>query len=496
MSYGATLGKASMDERSSTDERGRRGPQGGAEWPVAVDQGRVLVVDDERTMQRALSTILKKQGHAVVTASNASEALACLEDGDIDVMLCDIQMPGLTGLELLVRIKQEHPEVEVVMMTAFGTVERAVQAVRQGAYDFLTKPFDNIDKVAIVVAKALERKKLLDRTRYLESQLEIRDRYEDIVGRSDAMQRVFKMIESVSYSTANVLIRGESGTGKELVAKALHYRSPRNERPFVVINCSALTETLLESELFGHIKGSFTGATANKKGLFEAAHTGTIFLDEIGDIPPATQVKLLRVLQEGELKRVGSHETIKVDVRVITATNVDLEAGMRQGTFREDLYYRLNVIGIQLPALRERVEDIPLLAHHFLKKYNRRMNKSIHGFSEDVMEIFHAYRWVGNVRELENCVERAVVLEHGDQISAEALPPNLRGNSYVRNAEATSYADLEFMKAKRLAVQAFERKYLKALMVKTDGNVSEASRIAGMDRSNFRRIIKKYDIRV
>jgi DNA-binding NtrC family response regulator len=467
----------------------------GSDWPIAVDQGRVLVVDDERTMLRALSTILKKQGHAVVTASNASEALAVIEEGDVDVVLSDIQMPGLTGLELLDRIKQGAPGVEVIMMTAFGTVERAVHAVRKGAYDFLTKPFDNIDKVAIVVGKALERKKLLDRTRQLESQLEIRERYEDIVGKSEPMRQVFKMIDSVSYSAANVLIRGESGTGKELVAKALHYRSPRKDKPFVVINCSALTETLLESELFGHVKGSFTGATANKKGLFEAAHTGTIFLDEIGDIPPATQVKLLRVLQEGEIKRVGSHETVRVDVRVLTATNVDLEKAMRDGKFREDLYYRLNVIGINMPALRERPDDIPLLAHHFLKKYNARMAKSIRGFSEEVMGIFQTYRWIGNVRELENCVERAVVLEHGDQIGAAALPDNLRGQSYSRNAEVTSYADLEFNKAKRLAVQAFERRYLKALMTRTAGNVSEASRVAGMDRSNFRRIIKKYDIR-
>ena len=492
MAAGGAVEKIRM-ERGAAD--GERGSDARPEWPVATDLGRVLVVDDERTMQRALSTILRKQGYSVLTASNAAEALAVLEEAPVDVVLSDIQMPGLSGLELLDRVKHQWPEMEVVMMTAYGTVERAVQAVRAGAHDFLTKPFDNIDKVAIVVGKAIERKKLVDRNRYLESQIEVRERFEDIVGRSESMQHVFAMIDSVSYSTANVLIRGESGTGKELVARALHYRSPRKDRPFVVINCSALTETLLESELFGHLKGSFTGATVNKKGLFEAAHTGTIFLDEIGDIPQLTQVKLLRVLQEGEVKRVGSHEVIKVDVRVITATNADLEKAMRDGRFREDLYYRLNVIGITLPALRERVDDIPLLAHHFLHKYNKRMSKQIRSFADDVMEIFQTYRWVGNVRELENCVERAVVLTRGELIAPDSLPDNLRGTSYARNGDSSSFSDLDFTKAKTLAVQAFEMRYLKALMTRTDGNVSEASRIAGMDRSNFRRILKKYDIR-
>ena len=466
------------------------------QWPVATDAGRVLVVDDERTMQRALSTILKKQGFTVHTASNAAEALVVLEEADIDVVLSDIQMPGLTGLELLDRIKATRPEIEVVMMTAYGTVDRAVHAVRNGAYHFLTKPFENIDQVALVVGNAVERKRLVDRNRFLESQVEVRERFEDIVGRSDPMQNVFRMVDSVSYSMANVLIRGESGTGKELVAKALHFRSPRKDRPFVVINCSALTETLLESELFGHIKGAFTGATTHKKGLFEAAHTGTIFLDEIGDVPQSTQVKLLRVLQEGEIKRVGSHEVVRVDVRVLAATNVDLERAMREGRFREDLYYRLNVIGITLPALRERVEDIPLLAHHFLRKYNQRMGKQIRGFSEEVMQVLQTYRWVGNVRELENCVERGVVFTRGEVVELDALPDNLRGASYTRNADASdAMTDLDFVKAKALAVQSFESRYLKALMTRTDGNVSEASRIAGMDRSNFRRILKKYDIR-
>jgi len=458
--------------------------------------GRFLVIDDEKPIQRVLATVLRKMGHMTLTASSAAEGLAILEEGNIDVVLSDIQMPGMTGLDLLPQIKQGHSEVEVIIMTGYATVERAVDALKNGAYDFLTKPFEDLEILERVLEKALDRKRLVERTKQLESQLEIRDKYEDIVGSSSAMRTVYDMIESVSYSDANVLIQGESGTGKELVAKAIHYRSPRAGNPFIVINCSALTETLLESELFGHVKGAFTGATATKRGLFEAAHTGTIFLDEIGDITPMMQVKLLRVLQEGEVKRVGSSEVLRVDVRTIAATNRDLKKAMDEALFREDLFYRLNVINIGLPPLRERVEDIPLLAHHFLRKYSERLNKNITGFAEDVMETFQSYRWIGNVRELENVLERSVVLARGDMITADLLPGNLTATDFARNASVSTYSDLEFQKAKRLAVNLFERKYVQTVLARCDGNVSEASRHAGMDRSNFRRIIKKHDIQL
>src|SRR5216683_3141281 len=315
---------------------------------------KVLVVDDDPIVLRAVSEILQREGYEVLA---------------IDDAVLDIKMPNLSGLDLLRALKRARPEVEVIVMTAFATVETAVEAVKAGAYDYLTKPFENIDDLSLTVAKAAERKALKDRARVLEEALTARDQFEDLIGQSPQMRAIFKMVDTVSYSGATVLIQGESGTGKELVARAIHYRSPRKDKPFVAVNCTAPTETLLESELFGHVKGSFTGATGNKKGLFEAADGGTIFLDEIGDVPPATQVRLLRVLQEGEVKRVGASENIRVDVRVIAASNVDLAKAKEHGKFREDLFYRLNVISVQLPPLRDRPEDVPLLAQHFLKMY-------------------------------------------------------------------------------------------------------------------------------
>jgi DNA-binding NtrC family response regulator len=460
------------------------------------ERGVILLIDDDPGIRKALTAVLKRRGHLVMTAGNATEGLQFIEDSPVDLVLSDIQMPGMTGLELLPRIKRMRPETEVIMMTGFGTVERAVEALKEGAYDFLTKPFEDIEAVERVVDKALERGRLLAKASGLQSRLELEvgERFEGIVGSSRAMRSVYELIDSVSGADAHVLIRGESGTGKELVAKALHYRSPRRSRPFVVINCSALTETLLESELFGHVKGAFTGATAHKRGLFEEAHRGTLFLDEIGDVSPIVQVKMLRAVQEGEIRRVGSNENIRVDVRVLAATNRNLEEAMASGEFREDLYYRLNVIGIRLPPLRERVEDVPLLAHHFLQKYAGRMSREISDFAEDVMDVLQTYRWPGNVRELENVVERAVVLTREGQVQKAALPDRLRSDDFLRNASATHYGELEFRKAKSLAVNLFERRYMQALLTACDGNVSEASRRAGMDRSNFRRILKKHDI--
>ncbi|HZH05015.1 MAG TPA: sigma-54 dependent transcriptional regulator, partial [Myxococcaceae bacterium] len=306
-------------------------------------KAKVLIVDDDKIVLRAASEILTREGYQVIAVDDAVEGLTAAKEPSIDVVVLDIKMPNLSGMDLLRAIKQERPEVEVIMMTAFATVETAVEAVKYGAYDYLTKPFENIDDLSLTVAKAVERKQLRDRTRVLEEALSVKNQFEDLIGQSAQMRAIFKMVETVSYSTATVLIQGESGTGKELVARAIHFRSPRKDKPFVAVNCSALTDTLLESELFGHVKGSFTGASNNKKGLFEAAEGGTIFLDEIGDVPPSTQVRLLRVLQESEVKRVGANESLKVDVRVIAASNVDLARAKDQGKFREDLFYRLNV---------------------------------------------------------------------------------------------------------------------------------------------------------
>ncbi len=458
-------------------------------------RAKVLIVDDDKIVLRAASEILSREGYQVVAIDDAVEGLAAVKDPSIDVACLDIKMPNLSGMDLLKAFKQSRPDVEVIMMTAFATVETAVEAVKGGAYDYLTKPFENIDVLSLAVNRAAEKKSLRDRTRVLEEALVARNQFEDLVGQSSQMRSVFKLVETVSYSTATVLIQGESGTGKELVARAIHFHSPRKDKPFVAVNCSALTDTLLESELFGHMKGSFTGATANKKGLFEAADNGTIFLDEIGDIPAATQVRLLRVLQEGEVKRVGANETTRVDVRVIAATNVDLSKAKEQGKFREDLFYRLNVITVQLPPLRDRPEDIPLLAHHFLKIYAQKMSKKVSSISPSAMEALTTARWVGNVRELENAIERAVVLSSSEQVEVEELPPEIRNNQRGGGeVEVFSLAHLPYAQAKRLAMRAFERRYLSALLEKANGNVSMAARAACVDRSNFRRLLKQYEV--
>ena len=463
--------------------------------PVVIKKAKVLVVDDDKIVLRAASEILSREGYTVVAIDDAVEGLSAATDPSFDVAVLDIKMPNLSGMDLLKAFKQSRAEVEVIMMTAFATVETAVEAVKAGAYDYLTKPFENIDVLSLAVARAAEKKALRDRTRFLEEALNFKNQFEDLVGQSQQMRSVFKLVETVSYSTATVLIQGESGTGKALVARAIHYRSPRKDKPFVAVNCSALTDTLLESELFGHMKGSFTGATANKKGLFEAADGGTIFLDEIGDIPAATQVRLLRVLQEGEVKRVGANDTLKVDVRVIAATNVDLTKAKEQGRFREDLFYRLNVISVQLPSLRERPEDIPLLASHFLRIYADKMGKKVNVISTGAMEALTTARWIGNVRELENVIERAVVLSATEQIDLEDLPAEIRSNQKGgADVELFSLAHLPYAQAKKLAMRAFERRYLSALLEKSAGNVSSAARAAGVDRSNFRRLLKQYEV--
>ncbi len=468
----------------------------------AARPARVLVVDDEPSVLRALEVILRKKGHDVVALDSPIAAMQRLASEDFDVAMLDIRMPELSGIELLNAVKHRRPEVEVIMMTGHATVDTALAAMKAGAHDYLIKPFiekpDDIEHVAYVVARAAERKRLQDRNRQLTTRLEAMENTQGLVGSSGPMREVVRMIEAVAYSATTVLVQGESGTGKELVARALHARSPRRAQAFVAINCGALTETLLESELFGHVKGSFTGANRDHKGLFESATGGTIFLDEIGDIPLSTQVRLLRVLQEGEIKRVGSTEPIKVDVRVIAATHRELPKLVRAGKFREDLFYRLNVIAIPLPALRDRLDDVPLLAHHFVRRYADRLGKQIHSISPQAIELLCAYRWPGNVRELENAIERAVVLCRGDLIQPVDLPPSVSGRTapVLRDA-AGAAADAEmilqsYATAKEVALRNFERRYVDALMKACEANISAAARRAGMDRSNFKRVLRKY----
>jgi len=460
---------------------------------------RVLVVDDEPTLLKALEALLRRKGHEVVAIESPIAATQRLAQEDFDVALLDIKMPQLSGLELLHAVKHRRPEVEVIMMTGHATVETALQAVKAGAYDFLSKPFDDVELVARAVSKAAERKRLFDRNRELETQLRQREGALDgLVGNSAGIREVTRMIEAVAYSSATVLVTGESGTGKELVARALHTRSPRKAQPFVALNCGALTETLLESELFGHVKGAFTGAQRDQKGLFDAADGGTIFLDEIGDIPLSTQVRLLRVLQEGEIKRVGAADSVRVDVRVIAATHRDLPKLVKGGKFREDLFYRLNVINVPLPALRERVDDVPLLAHHFLRRYADRLGKKVRTLSPDAIELLCGYRWPGNVRELENAIERAVVLCRGEAVTAADLPPAVTGRTapLVREAPANgdeaAWLTQSYANAKEHALRRFEKGYVDALMKVCDNNISAAARKAGMDRSNFKRVLRKY----
>jgi two-component system, NtrC family, response regulator HydG len=465
--------------------------------PPQMQPTRVLVVDDEPSLLCALELLLRRAGCRVVALESPLAAAERLVHEDFDVALLDVKLAELSGLELLALLKQRRPEVEVVMMTGHATVETALAALRAGAYDYLTKPFEDVDLVVRVVAKAAERKRLIDRTRLLEQRLDSQDHLaHGLVGSSSAIRDVVRMVDAVAYSAATVLVQGESGTGKELVARALHARSPRGDKPLVTLNCGALSETLLESELFGHVKGAFTGAHRDQKGIFEAADGGTVFLDEIGDTPPATQVRLLRVLQDGEVKRVGAAESVRVDVRVVGATHRDLPRLVREGRFREDLFYRLNVITIPVPPLRDRIDDVPLLAAHFLRSYAGRLGSPARTLAPDAVELLCSHRWPGNVRELENAIERAVVLCRGEAITPAELPPTItRHTAPLVRLPATDEAELAtmtYMAAKDQALRRFEKSYVQALMRASDGSISGAARKAGMDRSNFKRVLNRY----
>jgi DNA-binding NtrC family response regulator len=386
-----------------------------------MEKSKILVVDDEANARTALAEILKQEGYGVETAADGFKALAKFAEFEPDLVLTDLKMPGMDGVELLRKVKEHDAETPVVVMTAFGAVETAVSAMRDGAADYLTKPL-NTDELLIVLERALESLKLRRETAELRGQLRERYSFDNIIGSSPEMQRVFKTVAQIAPSRATVLLTGDSGTGKELVAAAIHQHSPRAPGPFIRLHCAALAETLLESELFGHERGAYTGADRKREGRFEQANGGTLFLDEIGEIPLSIQVKLLRVLQEREFERVGGNQTLRVDVRVIAATNRDLKEMVAAGRFREDLFYRLNVINLHLPSLRQRPSDIPALAAHFLKRYAEENGKSVRTISDRALMQLANYAWPGNVRELENVIERAVVLAEGEAIEPEHLP--------------------------------------------------------------------------
>lgn len=448
---------------------------------------RILVVDDEKGMRDFLLIMLQKDGYEVVSAENGAEALSLLQREIFDLVISDVKMPDTNGIDLLRAIKDLSAETVVIMITAYGTTESAVEAMKLGAYDYITKPF-KVDEIRLIIQKALEKGRLRRENILLRREIESRAGFENFIGKSPAMQKIFSLIRQVADTRSTVLVTGESGTGKELVARAIHYSSSRRNRPFVTVNCGALPEALLESELFGYMKGAFTGAVSNKQGLFEAADGGTIFLDEISATTPALQIKLLRVLQEKEFKRVGGTSDIKVDVRVIAASNRDLEAEVENGGFREDLFYRLNVIPIHLPPLRERKEDIPLLTDFFLKKFSSDRRISI---SPEAMNLLVSYHWPGNVRELENTIERLVILAPGNTIAADQVPDSIKGNHPCSELIPSDIPD-QGLDLEALLKNA-ERTLMRKALEKAGGVKTEAAKLLGLSFRSFRHRLQKYN---
>jgi two-component system response regulator PilR (NtrC family) len=437
--------------------------------------------------------VLRREGYDVVLAENGSAAVELLEREPIDLLISDIKMPDMSGVDVLRAAKKADQGVLAIMITAFASTDTAVEAMRLGACDYLSKPFD-VDLLKMKVREKIDNRQLRQENVLLKRTLGLSHQFANIIGRSEAMLDVFKMIETVARTNSTILLTGESGTGKGLVAQAVHFHSLRRERPMVALNCGAMPETLLESELFGHMRGAFTGAESNKKGLLEVAEKGTIFLDEIGEMSPVMQVKLLRVLQERRFRRVGGLEELQADIRVIAATNQDLTKAVAEGRFREDLYYRINVIPIMLPPLRERREDIPLLAEHFLAKYAEQMGKSVTGISRAAMELLKQHEWPGNIRELENVIERAVALEATPSILSESLPPSIRMTTArpdVPSSEALPEAGFDL----EAHVKEIERGYIAQALQRAGGVQVKAAELLGMSFRSFRYYVKKYNLR-
>jgi two-component system, NtrC family, response regulator PilR len=462
----------------------------------AATPTRVLVVDDERSMRELLQIVLKRDGHEVLVAEDGARAIELLKKQRVDILITDIRMPQMNGVDVLREAKAIDPEIVSIVMTAFASTDTAVEALRLGAADYVHKSPSAANELRLRVRKELERKHLQRENVLLKRALQSSHKFSNIIGRSDAMVAVFQLVETIAPTGSTVLITGESGTGKELVARAIHFNSLRKERPFVALNCGALSETLLDSELFGHMRGAFTGADTNKKGLIEVAEKGTIFLDEIGEMSPLVQVKLLRVLQERKYRRLGGTEEVESDIRVIAATNRDLSKMVAAGDFREDLFYRINVIPIRLPALRERSEDIPLLAEHFVARFATQMGKPITGISGAALACLKAYPWPGNIRELENAIERAVALERTPAILVDSLPEQLRGASAPSTsggAQPESFPENGFDLEQH--VQHIEREYIAEALRRAGGVKVKAAELLGMSFRSFRYYMKKYDLK-
>ena len=451
----------------------------------------LLIVDDEQSYRQLLTLVFEGDGHYIRTAMNGREALSLLQDEPADVIISDVKMPDMDGIELLRAVREVAPDTGVVLMTAFASVETAREAFKLGADDFIQKPFD-VEELKIIVRKALDKQVLINENKAFKRAQRERGSVRNIIGTSGKMQAIYQMIETVAEVQSTMLINGESGTGKELVARAIHDLSPRAEKPFISINCGAFTETLLESELFGYVKGSFTGANANRKGLFEAAHKGTIFLDEIGEMSSAMQVKLLRVLQERRVRPVGAHEELPIDARVIAATNRDLKQMSADGTFREDLFYRISVIPISLPPLRDRKEDIPDLVAHFVKKFCDQTGRPL-TISPKAMQFLENYAWHGNVRELEHTIERAVALERTDEIQPERLPEHITNYNPERIKAEFDLPDEGLNLTAHL--ENLEKTYVMEALRKTMGNQTRAAELLQMQVRSLRHLLDKHSIR-
>lgn len=445
-------------------------------------KGNILVVDDDEEMCRLLSDVLTEGGHSVRSVTSSDDAMAVLQN-PLDLVITDLRLKGMEGLELMHRIKKSRPELFVIIITAFGSIESAIEAMKRGAYDYIPKPF-KMDELLLVVQKALREGALHREVARLRSEINKEYRFENIIGKSKSMQTIFDLIKRVSSTSANILIVGESGTGKELVAKAIHYNSPRKGHPFVPVNCAAIPDALLESEMFGHVRGAFTDAKSDKPGLFEEASGGTLFLDEISEVPMMIQAKLLRAVQERDVRRVGSNRIIKIDTRIIVASNLDLAEEVKQHRFRDDLFYRLNVIQIVVPPLRERRDDIIRLVYYFFDKFKKESEKAISGISESVLSILLDYYWPGNVRELENAIERAVILSQGDQILPEDLPSSISGSR-------DEFSMLEEALDKQITLEDLSLKYIERVLEKTGGNKYRTAQILGIDRKTLYRKMKQ-----
>ena len=454
---------------------------------------KILVVDDEESIREFFEIMLKREGYEVQTAPNGREALELLKKVQVDLIISDMQMPEVSGLELLTKVKELDPEMVVLMITAFGSTDTAVEAMKLGAYDYIQKPF-KIDEVKIIIRQALEKRSLKLENQQLKKELGTKYAFDNIIGGAPPMMRIYEMVKRVANTKSSVLITGESGTGKELIARAIHYNGPLKDRPFVTVNCGAIPENLMESEMFGHKKGSFTGAIADKKGLFEVANTGTIFLDELGELPLTMQVKLLRVIQEGTFKRVGGTEDITVDVRIISATNKNLDNEVKTGRFREDLFYRMNVIQIHSPPLRERKEDIVMLASHFLDKFSKVLGMGVKKISNEAMEVIKRYHYPGNVRELENIIERTVALEPNPIILPESLPRHMLDTQAPTGPLDANKIEIDAEKGIDLErlVADFERTLLTKALQQTGGIKKKAARLLSISFRSMRYRVDKY----